>query len=129
VFGSGRRQARPEGHGLFGVGAPSLRLINFILYTAPEQCRICQKGSRYQGVEVVDYEKEIMRLRGEVAALRADVNNLVGWQHTQNGTIQNVDNKITGIYKIMIGTAGTAALSFLGTIITLLVVLSTRGGQ
>lgn len=77
----------------------------------------------------MDHEEEIIYLRGEVATLRADVNNLVGWQHTQNGTIKNVDDKVTGIYKIMIGTAGTAALSFLGTIITLLVVLANRGGH
>ena len=74
----------------------------------------------------VNHEQEIIYLRGEVATLRADVNNLTGWQHTQNGTIKDVDSKVTDIYKIMIGTAGTAALSFLGTIVTLLVVLSTR---
>ncbi|MCG8402694.1 MAG: hypothetical protein MJA84_14060 [Firmicutes bacterium] len=68
-------------------------------------------------------------MQKEVATLRADVNNLIGWQHTQNGTIKDVDAKVTGIYKIMIGTAGTAALSFLGTIVTLLVILSTRGGN
>ncbi len=77
---------------------------------------------------MVDHEKEIIYLRGEVATLRADVNNLTGWQHTQNGTINRVDTKVDGIYKIMIGTAGTAALSFLGTIVTLLVVLANRGG-
>lgn len=76
----------------------------------------------------MDHEEEIIHLRGEVATLRADVNNLVGWQHTQNGTINRVDSKVDGIYKIMLGTAGTAALSFLGTIITLLVVLANRGG-
>ena len=76
----------------------------------------------------MDHEKEIIHLRGEVATLRADVNNLVGWQHTQNGTINRVDAKVDDIYKIMLGTAGTAALSFLGTIITLLVVLANRGG-
>jgi len=75
----------------------------------------------------MDYEKEIIDLRGEVATLKADVSNLCGWQHTQNGSLQRMDTKIDGIYKILIGTAGTAALSFLGTIITLLVVLSTRG--
>lgn len=77
----------------------------------------------------MDHEKEIIYLRGEVATLRADVNNLTGWQHTQNGTINRVDSKVDGIYKIMLGTAGTAALSFLGTVITLLVVLANRGGQ
>ena len=76
----------------------------------------------------MDHEKEIIYLRGEVATLRTDVNNLTGWQHTQNGTINRVDTKVDGIYKIMIGTAGTAALSFLGTIVTLLVVLANRSG-
>ncbi|WP_041285050.1 hypothetical protein [Desulfoscipio gibsoniae] len=74
----------------------------------------------------MNHEEEIIYLREEVATLKANVENLVGWQHTQNGTIKNVDDKVTGIYKIMIGTAGTAALSFLGTIITLLVVLSGK---
>ena len=74
----------------------------------------------------VDHDQEIICLRGEVATLKAHVENLSGWQHTQNGTIHRVDSKVDGIYKIMIGTAGTAALSFLGTIVTLLVVLSTR---
>jgi len=74
----------------------------------------------------MDTEQEIIYLRGEVARLGADVSNLTGWQHTQNGTINRVDAKVDNIYKIMLGTAGTAALSFLGTIITLLVVLSTK---
>ena len=77
----------------------------------------------------LDQEKEIINLRGEVAALKANVNNLVGWQQTQNGTIHRVDSKVDGIYKIMLGTAGTAALSFLGTVITLLVVLANKGGH
>lgn len=77
----------------------------------------------------MDLEAQVLSMEREVAALKADVNNLVGWQHTQNGSLQRVDEKVDGIYKIMLGTAGTAALSFLGTIITLLVVLSTRGGQ
>lgn len=76
---------------------------------------------------MVDHEKEIIYLRGRVATMEANIQNLIGWQHTQNGTLKDMDNKITGIYKIMIGTAGTAALSFLGTIVTLLVVLANRG--
>lgn len=77
----------------------------------------------------MDQEKEIINLRGEVATLKESVRNLNGWQATQNGSLQRMDTKFDGIYKIMIGTAGTAALSFLGTIITLLVVLAGRGGQ
>ena len=64
-----------------------------------------------------------------IAKLEEAVRNLNGWQATQNGSLQRVDTKVDGIYKIMIGTAGTAALSFLGTIITLLVVLSSKGGR
>lgn len=75
---------------------------------------------------VVDHEKEIIFLRGKVATLEANIQNLIGWQHTQNGTLKDMDGKITGIYKTMIGTAGTAALSFLGTIVTLLAVLAGR---
>lgn len=90
-----------------------------------------------KGAWKLDYEREIVGLREQTAALRADVDNLCGWQRTQNGSLQRLDakvdeiyeimdTKVDGIYKIMIGTAGTAALSFLGTIITLLVVLSNR---
>jgi len=77
----------------------------------------------------LDYEKEIIDLRGEVATLKADVANLNGWQKNQNGALLRVDSKVDNIYKIMLTTAGTAGLSFLGTIITLLVVLSTRGAH
>lgn|GEM_PF-2197240 len=75
----------------------------------------------------MDQENEIIFLRGEVATLKADVANLNGWQKNQNGALLRVDSKVDGIYKIMLGTAGTAALSFLGTIVTLLVVLANRG--
>lgn len=74
----------------------------------------------------MDYENEIIYLRGEVSALRANVENIIGWQHTQNGALNRVDTKVDNIYRIMLGTAVTAALSFLGTIITLLVVLSGK---
>jgi len=63
-----------------------------------------------------------------IAKLEEAVKNLTGWQATQNGSLQRIDSKVDGIYKIMIGTAGTAALSFLGTIITLLAVVS-KGGR
>lgn len=72
---------------------------------------------------------EIIYLREEVAGLKENVRNLNGWQATQNGSLQRMDMKFDGIYKIMIGTAGAAALSFLGTIITLLVVLANKGGN
>lgn len=81
----------------------------------------------------MDHEAEIIGLREEVAGLKADVANLCGWQKTQNGALLRaderllrVDSKVDGIYKVLLGTATTAALSFLGTIVTLLVVLSTR---
>ncbi|MCG8401353.1 MAG: hypothetical protein MJA84_07120 [Firmicutes bacterium] len=77
----------------------------------------------------MDCEKELIDILEEVATLKADVANLNGWQKNQNGALLRVDSKIENIYKIMIGTAGTAALSFLGTIVTLLVILSTRGGN
>lgn len=62
-----------------------------------------------------------------IAKLEAEVKNLSGWQATQNGSLQRIDSKVDGIYKIMLGAAGAATLSFLGTIITLLVVLSKGG--
>ncbi len=74
----------------------------------------------------MDYEKEIVFLRQKVATLEANTNNLVGWQHSQDGAIHRVDAKVDTIYKYMLGTATTAALSFLGTITTLMVVISNR---
>lgn len=62
-----------------------------------------------------------------IAKLEEAVKNLNDWQKTQNGALVRVDQKTDSIMRIMLGTAGTAALSFLGTIITLLVVLSSRG--
>ena len=59
-----------------------------------------------------------------IAILEAEVKNLTGWQATQNGSLQRIDSKVDGIYKVLLGATGTAALSFLGTIITLLVVVS-----
>lgn len=75
----------------------------------------------------MDYEKEIISLQGRAASMEADIRNLVGWQHTQNGTITRVDKKVDKLLFWMIGTAAGAALSFLATIVTLLVVISTRG--
>ena len=63
-----------------------------------------------------------------IAKLEEAVRNLSGWQATQNGALLRVDLKVDNIYKIMLGTAGTAALSFLGTIITLLVIVNKGGG-
>lgn len=82
--------------------------------------------------------EEIISLGKKVAAMEADIANLVGWQNTQNGTIHKVNDKVdglaeslnkntTGIYRMLLGAVGAAALSFLGTVITLLVLLSKKG--
>ncbi len=71
----------------------------------------------------MDTENMIILLREEVSRLNADMANLKGWQKTQNGSLVRIDEKVQGIYKILLGTASTAALSFLGTIITLITIL------
>ena len=71
----------------------------------------------------MEAESLILQLREEVSRLNADVENLKGWQKTQNGSLVRIDERVQGIYKILLGTASTAALSFLGTIITLITIL------
>lgn len=59
----------------------------------------------------MDINKEVIRLNGEVVALRADVNNLTGWQRAQNGTIQRVDAKVDKLQMWMLGMLGTSIIS------------------
>lgn len=46
--------------------------------------------------------QEIIELREDVAAMKQDIANLKGWQKTQNGTLQRIDEKIDRlVYWIM----------------------------
>ena len=59
----------------------------------------------------VDAENEIIRLNGEVAALQADMRNLTGWQHTQNGTIDRVAARVDKLQYWIMGLLGTSVMS------------------
>jgi len=63
------------------------------------------------GGEGVDTEQEIMYLRGEVARLGADMANLTGWQHTQNGTIDRVAARVDKLQYWIMGLLGTSVMS------------------
>ena len=46
--------------------------------------------------------QNIVELEREVAAIKTDLDNLKGWQKTQNGTLQRIDGKIDKlVYWIM----------------------------
>lgn len=68
----------------------------------------------------MDYSNEINALRRETATASADIANLKGWQKTQNGSIQRLDAKVDGMYKLLLGTALTAVLTLGSSVITLL---------
>jgi len=45
---------------------------------------------------------DVIELKEEVAAMKQDIANLKGWQKTQNGTLQRIDEKIDRlVYWIM----------------------------
>lgn len=68
----------------------------------------------------MDYDSEISTLRRESATAAADIANLKGWQKTQNGSIQRLDAKVDGMYKLLLGTALTAVLTLGSSVVTLL---------
>ena len=59
----------------------------------------------------MEVENEIIRLNGEVAALQADMRNLTGWQHTQNGTIDRVAARVDKLQYWIMGLLGTSVMS------------------
>lgn len=68
----------------------------------------------------MDLEAQVMDLGKKVATLEADVENLVGWQKSQNGTIQGVADKVDRLQNWIMGLLGTTVLSLLGTVFLLL---------
>lgn len=46
--------------------------------------------------------EDVIELKEDVAAMKRDIDNLKGWQKTQNGTLQRIDGKIDKlVYWIM----------------------------
>ena len=59
----------------------------------------------------MDVEREIIGLKGQVATLEADVKNLTGWQHTQNGSIDKVATRVDRLQYWIMGLLGTSVMS------------------
>lgn len=55
-----------------------------------------------------------------VIACRADVDNLIAWQKSQNGSIGRLNTKVDQILLCIIGLLSTTVLSLLGTVFLLL---------
>lgn len=49
-----------------------------------------------------------------VAALEADMDNVKGWQKTQNGTLQRIDSKIDKLVYWLMGTMATVVIFIVG---------------
>lgn len=49
-----------------------------------------------------------------VATLEADVENIKGWQKTQNGTLQRIDGKIDKLVYWLMGTMATVVIFVIG---------------
>jgi len=62
----------------------------------------------------MDSEAEIIALRGRVATLEANVENLVGWQKAQNGSIHKVRDEVNDIKKWMVRATLGLAMNCIG---------------
>ena len=49
-----------------------------------------------------------------VATWEADVENIKGWQKTQNGTLQRIDGKIDKLVYWLMGTMATVVIFVIG---------------
>jgi len=54
-----------------------------------------------------------------VSRLEADVENLKGWQRTQNGTLGRIEDKVDGLIKWIMGVAVTFGLGIIATLATI----------
>lgn len=47
--------------------------------------------------------EDVIELKEDVAAMKRDIDNLKGWQKTQNGTLQRIDAKIDKLVYWLMG--------------------------
>ncbi len=71
------------------------------------------------GVQM-DYENEISNLKEAVAGMRSDVNNLIGWQKAQNGSVKEIRQNVTRLQYWIMGSAFGLVLNLIGVTIMLL---------
>lgn len=69
----------------------------------------------------MDTEKEILSLKEDMGGVKHDVNNLNGWQTTQNGALLRVAAQVDGLENWVIGLLGTSLLSLILLVINLIV--------
>ena len=68
----------------------------------------------------MDYEMEISDLKEAVAGMRSDVNNLIGWQKAQNGSVKEIRQNVNRLQYWIMGSAFGLALNLIGVTIMLL---------
>jgi hypothetical protein len=68
----------------------------------------------------LDAEAEIISLREDVGGLKHDVNNLNGWQATQNGALLRMAEQVDSLRGWLMVVAGGLILNLLGIIFNLL---------
>lgn len=54
-----------------------------------------------------------------VSHLEADVENLKGWQRTQNGTLSRIEQKVDGLIKWIMATAVTFGLGVVASLVAI----------
>jgi hypothetical protein len=68
-------------------------------------------------VKLVDYEKEVMDIKEDVATVKADVNNLKGWQASQNGSILRIESRLEKLNWWFIATLGGITVQLFLTLV------------
>lgn len=58
-------------------------------------------------------QQDVIDLGKEVAAMKRDIANLQGWQETQNGTLQRIDDRLHSLERWIMAILATSLISVL----------------
>ena len=58
-------------------------------------------------------QQDVTDLGKEVAAMKRDIANLQGWQKTQNGTLQRIDDRLHSLERWIMAILATSLISVL----------------
>jgi len=58
-------------------------------------------------------QQDVIDLGKEVAAMKRDIANLQGWQKTQNGTLQRIDDRLHSLERWIMAILATSLISVL----------------
>ena len=58
-------------------------------------------------------QEQVAELREDVAAMKTDIANLKGWQKTQNGTLQRIDDRLHSLERWIMAILATSLISVL----------------